>query len=84
MFMDAWLGVVIHVSNVEHGPEILKTLRAVGISDIEQVRTNIYITCTCSKFKKFVKTYHKDHSRSDFTCTVAYDVGEECSIRFEE
>lgn len=82
--MDEWLGVVIHVSNVEHGPEILKTLRAVGISDIEQVHTNVYITCTRSKFMNFVKTYHKDHSRSDFTCTVVYDAGEKYSIRFEE
>lgn len=82
--MDMRLSIAIHVSNIEHGPEILKTLRAVGISDIEQVNTNIYITCTASKFRNFVKTYHKDHGRSDFTCTVAYDIGEECTIRFEE
>lgn len=82
--MDGHLGIIIHVSNIEHGPEILKTLRAVGISDIEQAYTDIYITCTRSEFTSFVKTYHKNHSRSDFTCTVSYDVGEECSVRFEE
>lgn len=82
--MDVWLSIVIHVSNIEHGPEILKTLRTVGISDINQVNTNVYITCTDSKFKSFVKMYHKNHSRSDFTCTVAYDIGEECTIKFEE
>ena len=81
--MDVWLSIVIHVSNVENGPEILKTLRSIGISDIDQVRTNIYITCACSKFKKFVQIYHMNHSRSDFTCTVAYGTGE-CSIIFEE